>query len=396
MLIVRTLIGMRAVLTLLLLSLAIADYKLRLHPLETGARCVDGSPAGVYVSEGDNSKVLIFFQEGGMCGGKSLSDTLANCYERAGTDWGSSLNYPPTKNLDKWGILSEQPDVNPIFANWTKAWVPYCDGSLHQGTRNHSISYKDKFLYFRGVNNTLETLRYLNETVQFFAADTIVVTGVSAGASATFLWSNYIYDQSLNKNVLSIPDSGVFINEFVNPFSGKKEMIENSQAMKKLINTEIGIPIPECQKDYPDLAECFSAGHLPKYLKNPFLLLESQYDLYDIGVALGLNCTPNVHPSTMDVCNDSEVAAIESYRQATLEVFNNFTSQRTDVGIWAPSCIQHGFIDEDAYSSDTYKVPSDSGPSIIDAITNFLANPVSDGNINIDSVAWPGNGGCSG
>ena len=75
MLIVQTLIGMRTVLTLLLLSLAIADYKLRLHPLETGARCVDGSPAGVYVSEGDNSKVLIFFQEGGMCGGKSLSDT---------------------------------------------------------------------------------------------------------------------------------------------------------------------------------------------------------------------------------------------------------------------------------------------------------------------------------
>lgn len=228
---------MKAGLLVLLLGLAFADYKLHLHPIDTGARCLDGSPAGVYVSENDNSHILIFFQEGGMCSGKSLSDTLADCYERAGTDWGSSAKYPSTKNLDKWGILSELPDVNPLFANWTKVWVPYCDGSLHQGTRNRSISYKDKFLFFRGANNTLETLRYLNDSVQFFSADTIVVTGVSAGATATFIWSNYIFDQSLKKNVLSIPDSGVFINEFVNPFTGKKEMIENSLPLKKIVNT---------------------------------------------------------------------------------------------------------------------------------------------------------------
>jgi hypothetical protein len=80
--------------------------------------------------------------------------------------------------------------------------------------------------------------------------------------------------------------------------------------MKKLINTEISIPLTECAKDYPNLTECFSAGNLPRYLKNPFFIIESQYDLYDIGAALGLNCTPNIHPSNMDKCNDSEVAAI--------------------------------------------------------------------------------------
>lgn len=237
---------------LLLVGLALCDYQLHLHPLESGARCLDGSPAGVYVAPGDNSRVLIFFQEGGMCSGMSLSDTLASCYDRAGTNLGSSLKYPSSKNMDKWGILSELADTNPLFSEWTKVWVPYCDGGLHQGTRNRPISYKDKFLYFRGTNNTLETLRYLNETIQFFSADSIVVTGVSAGATATFIWSNHIYDQSVKKNVVSMPDSGVFINEFVNPFTGKQEMIENSQALKKLINTEIGMPIPECVKDHPN------------------------------------------------------------------------------------------------------------------------------------------------
>jgi hypothetical protein len=90
-----------------------------------------------------------------MCSGKSLSDTLEDCYKRAGTAFGSSSNYSETRNLDNKGILSEQADVNPLFFDWTKVFIPYCDGGLHQGTRNHSISYKDKFLFFRGANNTL-------------------------------------------------------------------------------------------------------------------------------------------------------------------------------------------------------------------------------------------------
>lgn len=99
------------------------------------------------------------------------------------------------------------------------------------------------------------------------------MTGVSAGGEATFSWSNYVYDNSVNKNVVSIPDSGIFVNQFVDPFTGKTPMIDNGTALRKLVNTEIGIPLAECQKDYPGLAECFSAGVIPQYLKNPFFII---------------------------------------------------------------------------------------------------------------------------
>lgn len=72
---------------------------------------------------------------------------------------------------------------------------------------------------------------------------------------------------------MSIPDSGIFINQFVNPFTNKTPMIDNGAAMRKLVNTEIHIPLEECQKDYPGLSECYSAGVIVKYLKNPFFII---------------------------------------------------------------------------------------------------------------------------
>ena len=43
-------------------------------------------------------------------------------------------------------------------------------------------------------------------------AKKIVVSGGSAGGLATFLWTNYIKDNSVAE-VYSIPDSGIFLNQ---------------------------------------------------------------------------------------------------------------------------------------------------------------------------------------
>ena len=70
--------------------------------------------------------------------------------------------------------------------------VIYCDGSEHTGTKFDPISYKDKKLYFRGHNNTLETFNFLDKEFDFYNGEAIVITGVSAGGLATFLYSNYL------------------------------------------------------------------------------------------------------------------------------------------------------------------------------------------------------------
>jgi len=48
---------------------------------------------------------------------------------------------------------------------------------------------------------------------------------------------------------------------------------------------------------------------------------------------------------------------------------------RKDVGLWAPSCIQHGFTDTSSFTDTKYRVPSGNGPRAFEAIQQFLDNP---------------------
>ena len=127
----------------LIVNVIAEPYKKYLLSLDSGARCLDGSQAAVYISKGAANKTLIFFTGDGYCEGTSLSTTLENCYKRSKSEDGSSINYPDTYDLDTYGILSSDQNINPNFWNWTRVYIPYCDGSLFQGTRLYPISYKD-------------------------------------------------------------------------------------------------------------------------------------------------------------------------------------------------------------------------------------------------------------
>lgn len=210
------------------------------HPIETGARCLDGSQAALYYSLGspaNRTKFVIFFNAGGLCKGPTLADTIESCYQRSFGDLGSSLNYPPIFKIPEGSAFSEDILTNPAFYDWTKVYVPYCDGSEHQGSREQPVSYKGRDLYFRGMNNSIQQFEYLNATFGLYAADKIVLTGLSAGAIATFQWSNYLYDRSLNKQVFAIPDSGLFVVEHINPFTGRADAIDQVSNLVRLVNT---------------------------------------------------------------------------------------------------------------------------------------------------------------
>jgi hypothetical protein len=64
------------ILSLLCFVIYTAPFTLYKHNISTGARCLDGSQAALYVSPGDNSNVIVYFVGGGFCAGKSLSATL--------------------------------------------------------------------------------------------------------------------------------------------------------------------------------------------------------------------------------------------------------------------------------------------------------------------------------
>ena len=177
----------------------------------------------MYIDIGtDTDKFVFFFEGGGICSGDGLNAMLESCLQRSTTYLGSSKNYPKKTKFDQYVFMNPDPKVNPLFHTWTRIFVPYCDGSLHLGFKSSPVEFKGKKLYFRGENNTEAHFNYLQQNFKFFNASRLVITGTSAGAVATYQWGNYVYDRAIVKqNVYLMPDSGIFLGDFVNPWTNK-------------------------------------------------------------------------------------------------------------------------------------------------------------------------------
>ena len=81
-------------------------FKLVKHENDQNARCLDGSPSALYISEGDSDHILVYFEGGGMCSGLTLQATIEDCWKRAQTKLGSSKAYPEEISLEDFSVLS--------------------------------------------------------------------------------------------------------------------------------------------------------------------------------------------------------------------------------------------------------------------------------------------------
>jgi O-palmitoleoyl-L-serine hydrolase len=110
------------------------------------------------------------------------------------------------------GYLSVN-EKTSAFASWTKIWIPYCDGSLHQGYTKDPVKYKDAELYFRGSALTRSHIKWIDAKYDLKGASKVLLTGMSAGGLAVNQWNNYVkaYVGDASK-VYTVSDSGVFIN----------------------------------------------------------------------------------------------------------------------------------------------------------------------------------------
>jgi hypothetical protein len=117
-------------------------YNFILQSQDRGAACLDGSPPGLYIHEGNGinkTKYMIYFEGGGLCGGSTLNDTLESCYGRSWTFLGTSKYYPKTRSFTGDGLLSPLKEENPVFYDWTKVYITYCDGAAHAGYKEEPM-----------------------------------------------------------------------------------------------------------------------------------------------------------------------------------------------------------------------------------------------------------------
>lgn len=97
---------------------------------------------------------------------------------------------------------------------------------------------------------TIGQLEAVDATSKLFSSATdIIVSGGSAGGLAAFLWTNYIADRSKGK-VLSIPDSGIFLDAANTKTSTHVYRTEFINVMS-ISNAEVNTPVPECHRDNP-------------------------------------------------------------------------------------------------------------------------------------------------
>lgn len=263
-------------------------YLLKEAAQQTGAVCLDGSPAGVYIVRGSVSKWVVYQQGGGWCS----SDE--NCAARANTTLGSSTTYPAnsTTVMLENSYLSNDPAVNPLY-DWTKVYMSYCDGSSQTTDLEAPVVYNGQSVYHRGARIIRALIPFLlNEGLA--AASQVVVTGCSAGGLSTYLHADKWSAALPNASVVAMPDSGFFLNY---PLSNSSYFPANTSYPWRMWwtwshNASGALP-PAClaRFDPSDAWLCMFAENVAPTLTTPTFALQSYHDSYQIGSIAHLNAS---------------------------------------------------------------------------------------------------------
>jgi O-palmitoleoyl-L-serine hydrolase len=145
--------------------------------------------------------------------------------------------------------MSTDPNKS-AFANWTKFWVPYCDGSIHQGYTKEPVKYKGHELYFRGSAIFRAHIKWIDTNYDLKGAEKILFTGMSAGGLAVNGWNRYIRDFVNNDSKLyMVSDASIFFNCLT--IEGQPFLAKSLQNLYKVANVDEAHPNKDCIKNFP-------------------------------------------------------------------------------------------------------------------------------------------------
>ena len=155
---------------------------------------------------------------GGWCYSK------VDCLGRSKTNLGSSLKWP--KTFCAGGMLADDPAINPDFAGFNRVVLAYCDGNSFASNREDPVPVtttdadgvaRTSTIYWRGKRLIDATLATLVEKHKLADAETVMLTGASAGGLAGYLHTDYVHEQLQTlapkmKKYRSAPISGFFLD----------------------------------------------------------------------------------------------------------------------------------------------------------------------------------------
>eukprot|EP00461_Guttulinopsis_vulgaris_P001546 UN01546 len=322
------------------------------------ATCLDATtPGGHYVdyslNPANTHKIMLFFEGG------AWTTTPKQSYTRSQGTLGSSKDWALTKSFVNLGILSSNTTKNPVFSEFNRVYIPYCDGTSHGGTE--TIEYNGVKLTHHGDYIVDAHLEILFTEMKQRMADAgnennpeIVVAGCSAGGIASLLntykirETAHIIFRNDNIKVVTIPCSGVFLE--AKTIAGESVYPDHMRrafdlAKPKWINKDYMLPEHPCfTKNKDDPAKCFFAQNLIPTMTTPVYILNSVYDSWSI---------PCIHTSKLNEqskalqCGVLPNAEMSNCIATAYSAFVNCTAEQVEIlRPWSQSFIHALNLDD--------------------------------------------------
>ncbi|HYO87454.1 MAG TPA: pectin acetylesterase-family hydrolase [Candidatus Limnocylindrales bacterium] len=200
-----------AALTLLLMGLVVQAQQEPLPAAEAlaegwnrldvpGAVCALGDPYAFFVRPADPNKLLVYFQGGGACWDRATCGAFGP-YDKTVTDAASEFG-------DN-GIFDFTDARNPV-SEYTMVVVSYCTGDVHTGSVTETFAGDPPMtIEFRGYDNATAVLDWT--FANYPQAETVFVTGTSAGAYGAIFNAARIFDAYPGAGHYVLGDAGVGI-----------------------------------------------------------------------------------------------------------------------------------------------------------------------------------------
>ncbi len=167
-----------------------ADSQTWAWTVDDGPLCMRGDAFRYSTRALDPQRLVLFLQGGGACW----------------DEFCLAVNQAPA-GIPAVDALRRDLEVNPL-REWSIAYLPYCDGSLFAGNRDHDDNgdgTPDRF--HRGLLNLSAALQHSRQ--QFPAPRQVLLTGSSAGGFGTILATALVRVAWPDAEILVFNDSGV-------------------------------------------------------------------------------------------------------------------------------------------------------------------------------------------
>ncbi|CAI9762421.1 unnamed protein product [Fraxinus pennsylvanica] len=301
-----------------------------------GAYCLDGSLPAYHLDRGFGAGArnwLLQFEGGGWC------NDIKSCLDRAQTRRGSTRYMSKVEVFS--GILSNTASLNPDFYNWNRVKLRYCDGASFAG--DAKFDNGTSLLYFRGQRIWQAIILDLLPK-GLGQAKKALLSGCSAGGLATFLhcddFTNYL---PKNASVKCLSDAGFFLDA---------RDIGLNHTMRYFYKDLVSLQGVEQNLDkncttsnlYP--AQCFFPQYALPYIRTPFFILNSAYDVFQFHHAL---VPPAADPHghwyhcklNPVACNAVQIYTLQGFRKYMLETLRFFLISSRRGGMFINSCFAH-------------------------------------------------------